>query len=1186
MTHLSIRLLGGFQVDMEGAPIVDFRSDKARALLAFLAVEADRPHARDSLAWLLWPDSPNQRARTNLRSTLANLRKVLNDPRSSPPHLLIDREAIQFNKDSDHWLDWSAFVSTPAEIRVDAAHLERFEGAIALYRGPFLSGFSVSDSSPFEEWTILKREQINQRVMGILCSLAAYYGQQGEHEIAQTHARKMVELEPWNEEAHRQLMHLLVLGGQRSAALAQYEACRRNLAEELDVEPSRETIALYEAIRDGETGTFFSVPALQFPGIQIMPEEAEQPVFVGRQAELDKLNDALEKTLAGKGRVVFVAGSAGSGKTTLLDEFVRRAMQAHSNLITAAGICNAYSGIGDPYLPFLEIMGLLTGDVETRLSSRVISRQHTRRLWAVFPSAAQALVEFGPDLINRMIGGAALVRRARAAAHFQGAWLDKLQALVERWPVDVQGATLQQVDLFEQYTRVLLALARLHSLILVIDDLQWADMGSISLLFHLGRRLGGSRILVVGAYRPEEVALGRDGKRHSLESVVLTFQSEFGESPIILDQSEGREFVEAFLDSEPNRLGTIFRQTLFRQTSGHPLFTIELLRNLQERGDLIRDEDGQWAEGNTLSWDTLPVRVEAVIAERMGRLPLELRRVLDVASVEGEEFTAEVIAEVLHVDKELLVRQLSEQLERRHRLIAATQSRGLDERRISRYRFQHHLFQIYLYGSLDIVERANFHEGIGRMLERFYQEHPGEMDAILVILARHFQDAGIPQKAMNYLRLSGEMAERLSASAEASSHYRNALALCAKLPRTLERDQTELALNMALGAQLVASNGFTSSEAVQIYSRARQLCQDLSQRLGDSTRTPTLLIPVLLGLGAFYGHQAQYQAAREVYDQIFALASASGDPELMMLAYWGPAYLLVQRGEFLSARSNVEKALQVYDPHKHQRLITIFTLDMGVSCLSWLSFALFFLGYPDQALKRSGEAIALARQIGHPFSLAFALSVASILRGCALDAQGTQELAEEAIAICSEKGFLYWLGVAMVYRGLGLAWQGKYNEGFSQMREGDRIWRESGAEIGLSEYLISLAEVLGNAGQVEQGLGVLEEAFEKIIKSGETVFEAEIYRVKGELLIMLSHENRDKAEACFREAIAITHKQQAKILELRATTDLSSVLARQGRRSEARQLLEAIYGWFTEGFETRDLRFASRLLRELSEECE
>jgi tetratricopeptide (TPR) repeat protein len=216
------------------------------------------------------------------------------------------------------------------------------------------------------------------------------------------------------------------------------------------------------------------------------------------------------------------------------------------------------------------------------------------------------------------------------------AWLTRLDELVNGKPLrQAQGrlqrpvrgvangpgiAGPQQSDLFEQYTRVLQALARQVSLVLIVDDLQWADLGSISLLFHLGRQLAGSRILIVGTYRPEEIALGRDGARHPLEAVVNKFQRDFGDVAVNVDQAEGRDFVEALLDSEPNRLGPAFREMLYRQTRGHALFTIELLRGLKERGDLIQDPEGRWVQGPALDWETLPARVEAVIAERIGRL--------------------------------------------------------------------------------------------------------------------------------------------------------------------------------------------------------------------------------------------------------------------------------------------------------------------------------------------------------------------------------------------------------------------------------------------------------------------------------------------------------------------------------------------------------------------------------------
>jgi len=402
------------------------------------------------------------------------------------------------------------------------------------------------------------------------------------------------------------------------------------------------------------------------------------------------------------------------------------------------------------------------------------------------------------------------------------------------------------------------------------------------------------------------------------------------------------------------------------------------------------------------------------------------------------------------------------------------------------------------------------------------------------------------------------------------------------MPDTLERDQTELGLIMALGAQLVATRGYSSADVEQTYTRARQLCKVLIEQSDDARQAASQMIPVLIGLGAFYGHQARYQTACDIYDQIFALARSSGDPEAMMLADWGPGYLLVHMGEFLSARSHLEKALEAYEPQKHQRLITVFTLDMGVSCLSWLSWVLFFLGYPDQALQRSGEAIALARQISHPFSFAVALAVATTLHVYALDVEGTRELAEEAIEICRQKGFTFWFGVASAFRGLALAWRGEYHGGISLMREGERVWRASGAVIGLPEYLIVLAEVLGYAGHVEKGLGALEEAFEMLNKSGETMYLAELHRIKGDLLLKHLNENQAEAEACYREAIEIARMQEAKTLELRATTSLSSLLSKQGRRDEARKILVEIYRWFTEGFQTQDYKSASSLLKELS----
>jgi DNA-binding SARP family transcriptional activator len=253
VAHLAISLLGPFQVTLDGEPVTRFKSDKVRALLAYLAVECGRPHRRETLAGLLWPEWPDREALNNLRYTLSSLRQTIDDQQAVSPFLLITRDTLQFNTVSNHWLDVSDFGTRIADSGGShgGSEIEHLEIAIGLYRGSFLEGFSVRDAAPFEEWALLKRERLSRQMLESLYRLAIAREQRGEYAQARLHAQRQVELEPWNEEAHQQLMRLLARGGQRSAALAQYETCRRVLAEELGVEPGRESRTLYESIRDG-----------------------------------------------------------------------------------------------------------------------------------------------------------------------------------------------------------------------------------------------------------------------------------------------------------------------------------------------------------------------------------------------------------------------------------------------------------------------------------------------------------------------------------------------------------------------------------------------------------------------------------------------------------------------------------------------------------------------------------------------------------------------------------------------------------------------------------------------------------------------------------------------------------------------------------------------------------------------
>ena len=1121
-------------------------------------MEADRPHPRATLACLLWPERSDCDALANLRYALSNLRQAIGDRATDPPLLLITHDTLQFNALSDHRLDVAAF-----EALIGQGDPNVLQATVDLCPGDFLEGFSVSDSAPFEEWLTLKREQVNRRMFWALHSLADHFERQGEYEQARHYAQRQVEREPWQEEAHQQLMRVLALGGHRAAALAQFETCRRVLAAELDVVPARETVLLYEAIRDGKliAPHLAATPAAHSGATGGEPAE---PLCVARERELERLSGFLDKALAGAGRVAFVIGEAGSGKTVLLDEFARRSLAAHADLLVADGRCNAYTGYGDPYLPFLEVLHLLTGDLEDEPAAGMIPQKGARRLYSALPDTAQALLDHGPDLIDRFVPGAVLMARLQALGRGPAARLEALLRRHETQPT----ASVQQSDLFGQFTKALQALSHLHPLLLVLDDLQWADAGSIALLFHLARRLAGQHILIVGAYRPDDLAAGRDGERHPLEAVIHELQRDYGAIHVDLSQSDGRQFVEALLDTEPNRLEPAFGQMLYQHTEGHPLFTVEFLRGLQERGDLIQDDAGRWAVSATLDWETLPPRVEAVIAERIGRLPERWQTLLATASVEGETFSAEILARALGADEPEIAKCLSGPLEHKHRLVFAQGVERFGEQRLSRYRFRHDLFQRYLYGRLDVVERACLHETVADELEARCGQ---EADDLAVRLAWHCESAGMAEKALNYLQRAGDRAERLSAPQEAISHYQHALELLATLPQTDERSGQQISLLISLGQQLLVCKGHAHPEVQRTFDRARSLCRQIG--------APQQLIPALYGLSLYYSIRTEYGVTRELYAEILATAKRTGDPVLVATANRGLGYLATVTGEFAPARAYLEQALNECDPERVQNWLLKHPHDHAVASHGWLSWALWLLGYRKQSLNHTRQALALAEVKAQPFDVAFALMLAFTLASWDRDVEACQVKAEVALGISTDKGFPLWEALGHVYRGWALAQQGMMAIGLAELRGGVESIRVSGALQCYPFSLLRLAEALGLAGQTDEGFEVVDKALAEERRTGSRAVMPELLRLRGELLNQ--HEgNQAVAEACFLQAIAVAQDQQAKSWELRATLSLYRLWQRMGRGEEAHARLAAVYGWFTEGFDAPDLREAKALLSE------
>lgn len=343
-----------------------------------------------------------------------------------------------------------------------------------------------------------------------------------------------------------------------------------------------------------------------------------------------------------------------------------------------------------------------------------------------------------------------------------------------------------------------------------------------------------------------------------------------------------------------------------------------------------------------------------------------------------------------------------------------------------------------------------------------------------------------------------------------------------------------------------------------------------------------------------------YQTALELGEQLLTLAQRQPDPSLLLLAHNVLADTLLMRGEFRAAHEHLERAEALYDIHRHRSPALVYGYDSGIHCLSFAAWALWLLGYPDQALKKIYAALSLAQELSHPFTFVFALLHVIILHHLRREAHVAPERAEAEIALCTEQGFAVFLAGGSIYRGWALIEQGQGKEGIAQIRQGLAAWQATRTEMGRPYFLALLAKVYGEMGEPEQGLAALVEALALVEQTGERWYEAELYRIKGELTLQQQCKVQSseckvpstqhpaprtpaevEAEACFHKAVEIAQKQQAKSLELRATVSLARLWQQQGKRKQAHKMLAEIYGWFTEGFDTKDLQEARALLDSL-----
>jgi predicted ATPase len=436
-------------------------------------------------------------------------------------------------------------------------------------------------------------------------------------------------------------------------------------------------------------------------------------------------------------------------------------------------------------------------------------------------------------------------------------------------------------------------------------------------------------------------------------------------------------------------------------------------------------------------------------------------------------------------------------------------------------------------------------------------------------------------QAILYWQQAGQKAAQRSANIEAISHLTKGLELLTALPDTPERAQKELALQISLGVPLVTAKGSAAPEVEKTYARARELCQQIGE--------PPQVFPALWGLWMFHILRGELQTAHELGERLLTLALSIQDQSLLLQAHHALWTTSVSLGELASAREHAEQGVTLYNSYQHRSHAFFYGgHDPGVCCRDIAAWALWLLGYPDQAFKRSQEALALAKELSYPHSLAYALGHGSIFHQLRREGQAVQELTETIISLSTQQGFPLPLARGTHLRGWALADQGQREEGTVQLRQGLAAYQATRSELFQPYFLALLAEVYGKVGQVEEGLSVVAEALAAVEKTEERWCEAELYRLRGELTLATSSVQRlgssvqKEAEGYFLKAIEIARQQQARSWELRATTSLARLWQQQGKHHEARSLLAEIYGWFTEGLDTKDLQEANALLTELN----
>jgi predicted ATPase len=854
------------------------------------------------------------------------------------------------------------------------------------------------------------------------------------------------------------------------------------------------------------------------------PVMAASRTTVGRDAQRGQLWRAYARVKEGRGLILAVSGEAGIGKTSLLEEFLAELGQRGERPVLARGRCSERLAGAEAYLPILEALdSLLHG--------------HTAA------PAAGTMKTLAPTWYGLVAGDAAETSTGVAAREAGPA------ASQERMKREL-GALCQE-------------LSRKQPLILVIDDLHWADVSTIDMLNYLAGRFADMRLLALVSYRPSDMALAR----HPFLAIRGELQSHGLFEEIGLRFLEPQD-VERYLALQfpGNEFPGDFAATIHAKTEGSPLFMADLVRYLRDTGGIV-EESGRWALARSLPEGPkdLPESVRGMIQRKIGLVEERDRKLLVAASVQGHEFDSAVVAEAVEMDAGDVEESL-ETLERVHVLVKRGEEREFPDRSLTlNYQFVHVLYQNLLYASLQPTRRAAIS---GRAARALVAHHGDQAAGVAARVAMLYEAARDFAASARYFCMAANRSAGLFAFGEALSLAERGLSAAMALPDTPERKQLELELQMMKGVALRSVTGWATPEIEQVFTRARQLCQELHD--------PPQLIPVLWATTLFLLIRGNLRECRDRADEMMAQAERSGEPAYLMAAHHVGGVVREFIGDMVESSRLLERCRELHRPSEHLKYVAMYGQDPGMTARAMSSRTLWALGRPDRALERARETLAIAKPQRQPLSLAFSLVVVQGIHLYRGEVASALAAGEEISALCREYALPQEALWSQAFQGYAMHLLGRTSEGIDVLKASLASQQAISAGLVRPAFLALLADALRHEGRTEEGLQAIEEGLAHAERTGEGGYVAELRRVRGELLLRAG--NTAAAEAGIKEALEYAVGQRTKSFELRAAASLAELLLAAGRRDEARATLTPVYEWFTEGLETADLAGARTLL--------